>query len=55
MFNIEEKIKKWYENQKNVPIVKNDSKENEEVVTKGAIFVKLASQEGSAPGHTHDH
>ena len=30
-------------------------KENEEVVTKGAIFVKLASQEGSAPGHTHDH
>ena len=29
--------------------------ENEDVVTKGAIFVKLASQEGSAPGHTHDH
>lgn len=32
MFNIEEKIKKWYEKQKNVPIVKNQSNENEEVI-----------------------
>lgn len=31
MFNIEEKIKKWYENQKNQPIVKME-KDNEEVI-----------------------
>lgn len=29
--------------------------EGEEVVTKGAVFVKLASQEGAAPGHSHEH
>ena len=32
MFNIEEKIKKWYENQKNVPIVKKDSDDSKEVI-----------------------
>lgn len=29
--------------------------EGDEVVTKGAILVKLASQAGSVPGHTHEH
>ncbi len=32
MFNIEEKIKKWYENQKIIPVVKNDEKEKKEEV-----------------------
>lgn len=32
MFNIEEKIKKWYENQKVVPVVKTEQKEEKEKV-----------------------
>ncbi len=29
--------------------------EGDEIVTKGAILVKLASQAGSVPGHSHEH
>ena len=30
-------------------------KEGEEVVTEGAVLVKLAAQSSAVPGHTHDH
>jgi hypothetical protein len=30
-------------------------KEGDEIVTKGAILVKLASQANSVPGHSHEH
>lgn len=29
--------------------------EDDEIVTKGAILIKLASQSGSVPGHSHEH
>ena len=29
--------------------------EGDEIVTQGAILIKLASQAGSVPGHSHEH
>ncbi len=39
---------------KNIEIL-SGIKPGEEIVTKGAILIKLASQSGSVPGHTHEH
>ena len=51
---IKKEVKLGLNNGEEVEII-SGIKEGDEIVTKGAILVKLASQANSVPGHSHEH